>query len=466
MAVQFSINEYEPIRESWIEYEERLEYFLLANGITEAARKKAVLITSIGASNFSILRSVATPDGVKAKSFDELVLVLRNHFSPKPSEVAQRFKFNACVRKPGESVASFLANLRSLSEDCNFGESLEVMIRDRIVYGINDRAFQKRLLSETKLTYKRAVELARELETADRDIKLIHGGTGGRRDRDPEGSNLQQNVHKIQSNTNRTSTSTTCYRCGTTGHIATKCRIRRDIVCNACGKVGHIQKACRSRGSQSVRSTPTRRHQTSPKVGICHVQEEDELALIHVASTSGSPPISVEVLIDDIKVAMEVDTGASVSFMSGKCFRELWPRRSLLPTKVRLSNYNKDPIPLLGSCEVKVKYRDQPVAVLQLLVVDGPGPTLFGRNWLSHFVLDWKCINSVSQSQDTPLQELVVRYDRIFTEELGTLSGFKATIHVDSSAQPKFCRPRVVPYALREKVDKELARLVRARRSI
>ncbi len=212
MAVQFSINEYEPIRESWIEYEERLEYFLLANGITEAARKKAVLITSIGASNFSSLRSVATPDGVKAKSFDELVLVLRNHFSPKPSEVAQRFKFNACVRKPGESVALFLANLRSLSEDCNFGESLEVMIRDRIVYGINDRAFQKRLLSETKLTYKRAVELARELETADRDIKLIHGGTGSRRDRDPEGSNLQQNVHKIQSNTNRTSTSTTCYR--------------------------------------------------------------------------------------------------------------------------------------------------------------------------------------------------------------------------------------------------------------
>ncbi len=48
---------------------------------------------------------------------------------------------------------------------------------------------------------------------------------------------------------------------------------------------------------------------------------------------------------------------------------------------------------------------------------------------------------------------------QVFEEGLGTLQGYKAKVHVDPNAQPKFCRARSVLYALREKVEKELARL-------
>ncbi len=130
-------------------------------------------ITSIGGTNHSLLRSISAPEGLKDKPYDELVKLLLDHYSPAPSEIVQRFKFNSCVRKQGESVASILASLRAASEHCNYGDSLELMLRDRLVYGINDRVIQKRLLSESKLTYKRAVELSQELEAADRDIKLL-----------------------------------------------------------------------------------------------------------------------------------------------------------------------------------------------------------------------------------------------------------------------------------------------------
>ena len=46
-------------------------------------------------------------------------------------------------------------------------------IRDRLVCRINDDAIQKRLLAESKLTYKKAVEVAQSLETADKNIKLL-----------------------------------------------------------------------------------------------------------------------------------------------------------------------------------------------------------------------------------------------------------------------------------------------------
>lgn len=96
----------------------------------------------------------------------ELIAVLTKHFSPPPSEVIQRFRFYSRVRQPGESVSVsvFVAELRKLTKYCNFGDSLDKALRDRIVGGINHEATRKKLLSERELTYKRAVEIAKELK--------------------------------------------------------------------------------------------------------------------------------------------------------------------------------------------------------------------------------------------------------------------------------------------------------------
>ena len=47
----------------------------------------------------------------------------------------------------------------------------------------------------------------------------------------------------------------------------------------------------------------------------------------------------------------------------------------------------------------------------------------------------------------------------MFQEGLGTLKGFEAKIYVDPNAPPRFHPARSVPFALRDKVDKELQRL-------
>ena len=70
--------------------------------------------------------------------------MLAKHYSPTPAESVQRYKFRSWVRKPGESVATFVSELRSLADFCNFGGVLEDMLCDRIVCGINDTAIQRR----------------------------------------------------------------------------------------------------------------------------------------------------------------------------------------------------------------------------------------------------------------------------------------------------------------------------------
>lgn len=54
------------------------------------------------------------------------------------------------------------------------------------------------------------------------------------------------------------------------------------------------------------------------------------------------------------------------------------------------------------------------------------------------------------------LGQLCHRYSSVFQSDLGMLS---AKLHVVKEAVPKFCKPPTVSYALREIVDKELAKL-------
>ena len=53
------------------------------------------------------------------KTYQELVTTLTMHFSLTRLETVQRFKFNTHIRKPGESVLTYLAELRSIAEYCN-----------------------------------------------------------------------------------------------------------------------------------------------------------------------------------------------------------------------------------------------------------------------------------------------------------------------------------------------------------
>ena len=54
--------------------------------------------------------------------------------------------------------------------------------------------------------------------------------------------------------------------------------------------------------------------------------------------------------------------------------------------------------------------------------------------------------------RENSLRVLLDRHVTVFQEELGELQGFRAKILVDKEAQPRFCKARQVPYALRDKV--------------
>ena len=102
----------------------------------EEDKKRSVFPSIVGANTYKLLRNLLTPAKPGDMSYKELVEVLAQHYSPTPAESVQQYKFHSWVRKPGESVATFVLKLRSLAEFCNFGGALEDMLRYGIVCGI------------------------------------------------------------------------------------------------------------------------------------------------------------------------------------------------------------------------------------------------------------------------------------------------------------------------------------------
>lgn len=61
---------------------------------------------------------------------------LQTFFAPKVNVVAERNKFHRCTQQPGESTVQYIAALRDLLMNCDFG-TLADDIRDQIVEKIH-----------------------------------------------------------------------------------------------------------------------------------------------------------------------------------------------------------------------------------------------------------------------------------------------------------------------------------------
>ena len=137
---------------------------------------------------------------------------------------------------------------------------------------------------------------------------------------------------------------------------------------------------------------------------------------------------------------MKLDTGAGVSIISQETFNKHFTGTPLKPSSTRLHTYTGHPVQVTGQFHVHLKYQDQS-ATLPLLVVEGSGPSLFGRDWLTQVKLDWKKICSIrvsdsdlSQAATSKLHTTIQSHPNVFQPGLGTIKGITAKLEMKHDA--------------------------------
>ena len=173
MATHGSVSAYDPSAEDWTTYTQRLHHYFVANDVESEVKKSSILLSACGAATYKLIRNLIAEDKLESTPYDEIVKVVKAHYDPTPSAIMQRYKFNSRTRGEGESVSAYVTALRDIAQHCNYKDSLQDMLRDKLVHGVRHERITNRLLAEKTLTYEKALELALAIESAERDTNQL-----------------------------------------------------------------------------------------------------------------------------------------------------------------------------------------------------------------------------------------------------------------------------------------------------
>ena len=475
----------------WELYAERLQEFLLANDLGEiklkddnsnatvvkarAEKRRAVLLSVIGPATYSLLRNLVSPAKPSEKTFEDLVTALKDHYAPTPSVPVQRFKFQARIRKSGESIAIYVSELRKLAEYCNFGAGLNERLRDQFVSGIADEKLQKKLLAKENLDFDKAYKIALTDEVAIRDagifvptpavqqtassvnkVKSVPQRKPTARKEKP--TTKQQPTTKYQPtskyqkypSSSKRQQRRQCYRCGNPDHLAPDCPMK-DKKCNFCHKIGHLSVVCfMKQRSGSVYNVCENENDNA-----ADDDDDYETCVFSVSDqVHDNKPIMKKVKIQGCEMSLQEDSGSSHTLMNIAEFTKNFPAIKLQKSEVKLKAYTGDKISVVGETILEVV--ENGVEFQLPIVVTEIGPTVIGRIWLNAFaqVDSLPGVHTVVENSlyDDIVHENIALFDNT---TVGCLQNVEARLSVDNS-KPIFHKARPVPFAMKRKVETSL----------
>lgn len=472
---EFSLN-----TSDWPIYKARINNYFQANGFADKEEKKrAILLNMLDEESYKLMYSLSSPTKPENKSFADLIKIFDSHFKPQKTPLAERYKFYDAKKSETESVKDWAARVRTLAVNCDFGGELEVCLRDKFVHGFSqgpvlDRLLEEKVnskfedvvvLAENKVAAQNHYVSSQKLATVKTE-PLCHirgkyrtgeGGSHGRYSR-AHGEESKSEVRNKKQDQR-------CVVCGKANHTKDKCFFKNSS-CNICGKKAHLATVCPQKRHNNYNQM--KRH-SNPKnkqyfVGESNGEQDgyfynDDLNLYNIeAKIDKEKPFEIKLQVENVNMMFQIDSGASISAISDKLYYAKFSHIKLRPTSKYLYFYNGIKVQPLGLLNVVIKYKNIENK-LDFCVMKNGGPPIVGRNFLNMYNFGFADMNYVKESDS--LNNLISKYQSVFSPGLGKFT--KGTVHInlkDKNVCPKFHKPRPVPYAIRDKVEREINRLL------
>lgn len=147
--------------------------------------------------------------------------------------------------------------------------------------------------------------------------------------------------------------------------------------------------------------------------------------------------IKIEPIINGIPINMQMDTGATISFIDKRFWEKL--NIPLKSVKALITGYTGHEIPILGFCEVSVEL-DSTILKLNFFVTKNRDTPIFGLDWIRSFGIslsfpDRKSVKKLTISKiEKHIGELIKSKPNLFSDALGSVLNHKIELRLTNYA--------------------------------
>ena len=286
-----------------------------------------------------------TEEGDNQK-FNKVIEAFRRYCSPRKHILYERYTFWTLQQQKEESVDAYLTQIKLKLDMCEYAaEVRQELTRDKFIFGLTNDRLKERLLREENLDLATAVGQAQRAESSKRQIREM---------------STRSEVNAVERSRSQPppAAPVQCGNCGRR-HKPKQCPAYGQE-CLVCHKLNHFSRVCRSRpiasqGNNLPASTRRCSSTASPNIHEIeqsntvsdHTAEESQDLFIESLQVNGltkSPAWFADLDTSGGQLHVKLDTGAEVSVLPYKIYKDLQPQPTLNSTGMTLTAYRGTPI--------------------------------------------------------------------------------------------------------------------------
>ena len=235
-----------------------------AMSITQASRKKAMLLHYVGEETFDVFETFTVPEPTEeSDEYQTALKAFADYFEPQKCVDHHVYIFHQELLKSGENITAFYTRLQLLARKCEFANT-DLEIKRQIIQGTSSVRLRRKAI-EQNLNLDDLLKAARSMETADEQTSEIE----------------KQQSHVVGRCNNKTSDdreensnsppkigfcNAKCGLCGGSYPHQGTCPAQGKK-CMNCGKLNYFAKVCRSKPINRSKSSRARKPSKSTVPG-------------------------------------------------------------------------------------------------------------------------------------------------------------------------------------------------------
>ncbi|XP_060083465.1 uncharacterized protein LOC132563689 [Ylistrum balloti] len=333
----------------------------------------------------------------------------QQYCNPRKNVTFERHVFFTRNQQAVETIGQYVTELRTRATTCEFGDLCDSLIKDRLVCGVRDETIRARLLRDSDLNLKKAIDICRASEMSASQLKSLT-------------SEDDKLVHVVKQKQTR----------------------------------GGMSKSAQTGKSQY--ENPDRKGKV--QVIDTHDDTEDlfigtvQVDKVSTESVTNNDEWFVNLRLKNKSVKFKIDTGAQCNVISKKDYIAAGGKTVSRKNVKKLYTLTGERIQTVGRAMVQCEYKNR-YYVLDCHVVEQDVTPVIGLLSCQELNLVKK-VDAVS-TETKQNTDILKEYSDVFSGLQGSF--YKHHIEIDPTVKPVVHPPRKVPLAVHDQVKQELDRM-------